>query len=45
MKGKGKYILLLLFCGWFMSLIKHFWIIPTVGEDNDISGFEFRIKF
>ena len=41
---RGKYILLLfaISLGW---LIKHFWIIPTIGEDHDISGFEFRIRF
>ena len=27
---------------WFL---KHFWILPTIGEDHDLSGFEFRIRF
>ena len=38
-------LILLLCVGWFLTLIKHFWILPTIGEDHDISGFEFRIRF
>jgi hypothetical protein len=38
-------LLIIFIIGWLATFLKHFWILPTVGEDRDISGFEFRIKF
>ena len=38
-------IAIILCIGWFLTIVKHFWILPIVGEDHDITGFEFRIKF
>ena len=41
-----KKTLVILCVGWFMTLIKHFYILPTFNnEDHDITGFEFRIRF
>lgn len=41
----GK-IAIILCIGWFMAIVKHFWILPTFNEeDRDITGFEFRIRF
>ena len=40
-----KKLLIIFIIGWLATLLKHFWIYPTIGEDRDISGFEFRIKF
>ena len=38
--------LILLFCiGWLLGVIKHFWVLPIIGDDHDISGFEFRIRW
>ena len=45
MRGGGKYLLLLFSIAWLVNVVKHFYIIPTIGEDRDISGFEFRIKW
>ena len=40
-----KKLLTIFIIGWLATLLRHFWIFPTIGEDHDISGFEFRIKF
>lgn len=40
-----KKLLIIFIIGWLATLLKHFWIFPTFGEDHDITGFEFRIKF
>ena len=42
---RGKAIVLLFSIAWLVNVVKHFYIIPTIGDDHDISGFEFRIKF
>ena len=38
-------LLIILIIGWLATFLKHFWILPTIGDDRDISGFEFRIRF
>lgn len=40
-----KKLLIIFIVGWLATFFKHFYIFPTFGEDHDISGFEFRIKF
>jgi hypothetical protein len=41
-----KKLLIIFIIGWLATILKHFYIFPTFGEeDHDISGFEFRIKF
>lgn len=40
-----KKLLIIFIVGWLATLLKHFYIFPTFGEDHDISGFEFRIKW
>ena len=38
-------LILLFSIAWLVNVVKHFYIFPTFGDDHDISGFEFRIKF
>ena len=40
-----KKLLIIFIVGWLATLLRHFYIFPTFGEDHDISGFEFRIKW
>ena len=42
---RSKYLLLLLSIAWFINVVKHFYILPIIGDDHDISGFEFKIRF
>jgi hypothetical protein len=36
---------ILIVVGFLSWMAKHFLIFPTFGEDHDISGFEFKIRF
>lgn len=40
-----KKLLIIFIVGWLATLLRHFYIFPTFGEDHDISGFEFKIRF
>lgn len=40
-----KKLLIIFIIGWLATLLRHFYILPIIGEDHDITGFEFRIKF
>lgn len=40
-----KKLLIIFIIGWLATLLKHFYIFPTFGDDHDISGFEFKIRF
>lgn len=45
LRHKGIKLIILIAFVPFSWLFKHFWIYPTFGDDHDISGFEFKIKF
>lgn len=40
-----KKLLIIFIVGWLATLLRHFYIFPTFGDDHDISGFEFKIRF
>lgn len=40
-----KKLLTIFIIGWLATILRHFYIFPTFGEEHDVSGFEFRIKF
>ena len=42
---RGRVLLLLFSIAWFVNVVKHFYILPTFGEDGDVTGFEFRIRW
>lgn len=40
-----KYAVLFLCVSWLLGILRHFWILPVIDDDLQVTGFEFRIKF